>query len=250
LRKPEGEKPLRILIIRHGDPNYEDDCLTEKGFVEADLLAKRLKKEKIDFFYVSPYRRARQTAQPTLKLFHAKEVIYDWLHEFDYTVTQDDGIIKHIPWDLKPLQWTEHKENFTCDKWGETDVMRSGDIQCKYDEVIRNLDQCLAEHGYVRKNQVYQAENANTDTIAFFCHFGLEMVLLSHLLNLPVVALWHGAVAAPSSVTTLCTEEREKGAAYFRMNSFGDVSHLSAAEEPVSFQARFCEVYDDFTQRH
>ena len=30
---------MRILIIRHGDPNYRDDCLTEKGKREAKLLA-------------------------------------------------------------------------------------------------------------------------------------------------------------------------------------------------------------------
>ena len=39
---------MRILIIRHGDPNYELDCLTEKGNREAALLAEKLKKEKID----------------------------------------------------------------------------------------------------------------------------------------------------------------------------------------------------------
>ena len=35
---------MRILIIRHGDPDYENDTLTQKGWREADLLAKRLAK--------------------------------------------------------------------------------------------------------------------------------------------------------------------------------------------------------------
>lgn len=240
---------MRILIIRHGDPNYEADCLTEKGQKEALLLAQRLQNEKIDYFYVSPYRRARQTAQPTLKLFHAEETVYDWLHEFSYPIIQDDGRQKSIPWDLLPAQWTKHEENFTED-WGLTDAMQSGAIQEKYDRVVRELDVCLAQHGYRREGRYYRAEQASTDTIAFFCHFGLEMVLLSHLLNLPVVPLWHGMVASPSSVTTLHTEEREQGIAYFRMNTFGDVSHLTQHQEPVSFQARFCETYDDFSQRH
>lgn len=32
---------MRILFIRHGDPDYENDTLTEKGCREADLLAQR-----------------------------------------------------------------------------------------------------------------------------------------------------------------------------------------------------------------
>ena len=42
---------MRILIIRHADPDYANDTLTEKGWKEASLLADRLQKEKIDYFY-------------------------------------------------------------------------------------------------------------------------------------------------------------------------------------------------------
>ena len=47
---------MRILIIRHGDPDYANDTLTEKGHKEAKLLAEKLKKEKsagahFSFFY-------------------------------------------------------------------------------------------------------------------------------------------------------------------------------------------------------
>ena len=39
---------MQFLIIRHGDPDYVHDSLTEKGFREAELLARRLKKEGVD----------------------------------------------------------------------------------------------------------------------------------------------------------------------------------------------------------
>ena len=39
---------MRILIIRHGDPDYSEDGLTERGRHEAELLAEKLKKEPID----------------------------------------------------------------------------------------------------------------------------------------------------------------------------------------------------------
>ena len=40
---------MRILIIRHGDPDYAHDTLTEKGHRETKLLAEKLAKEKIDY---------------------------------------------------------------------------------------------------------------------------------------------------------------------------------------------------------
>ena len=42
---------MRIMIIRHGDPDYEIDGLTEKGKREAQLLADRLVREDITRVY-------------------------------------------------------------------------------------------------------------------------------------------------------------------------------------------------------
>lgn len=64
------------------------------------------------------------------------------------------------------------------------------------------------------------------------------------------MVLWHGMCAAPSSVTTLVTEERRQGIASWRMSSFGDVSHLLCAGEQPSFAARFCECYANADERH
>ena len=58
---------MRILIIRHGDPDYSIDSLTEKGWREAELLSERLVKEGITDIFVSPLGRARDTACPTLE---------------------------------------------------------------------------------------------------------------------------------------------------------------------------------------
>ena len=43
--------------------------------------------------------------------------------------------------------------------------------------------------------------------------------------------------------------ERRKGIASFRISSFGDISHLYAADVLPSFAARFCETYDS-DERH
>ena len=69
-------------------------------------------------------------------------------------------------------------------------------------------------------------------------------------MNISPFILWHTTAFAPTSVTTLHTEEREKGIASFRAAHLGDISHLTAAGMEPSFSARFCETYDTTEQRH
>ena len=128
--------------------------------------------------------------------------------------------------------------------------MRKGHVKELYDQVVAGLDEILARHGYVREGNYYRTDQGNTDTVALFCHFGVECVMLSHLLHISPMPLWHGSCALPSSVTTLVTEERRKGIASFRMLSFGDLSHLYVHGEVPAFAARFCEVYENENERH
>lgn len=53
---------MRLIFIRHGDPDYVHDTLTEKGKREAELLAQRVKNWDVSKFYVSPLGRAQLTA--------------------------------------------------------------------------------------------------------------------------------------------------------------------------------------------
>jgi len=73
---------MRFLIIRHAEPYYPTDSLTEKGVREAELLSHRLVNEHIDFAYVSPLGRAKMTAAPTLKKIGKTATELEWLKEF------------------------------------------------------------------------------------------------------------------------------------------------------------------------
>ena len=72
---------MKLFIIRHGDPDYTIDSLTEKGRKEAALLAERLKNVKIDHFYVSPLGRAQATAKYTLDAMDRTAETCPWLRE-------------------------------------------------------------------------------------------------------------------------------------------------------------------------
>ena len=259
---------MRLMIIRHGVPDYDTDTLTETGWKEARALAERMKKEKMDYIYLSPMGRAQETASCTLEATGRKaDATFDWLHEFpsemefsrnpallpaypDAKKRTDGSFYSPIAWDILPRYWTNNEDYFDRHKWRETPLANLSDIVEKYDYVTNSFDALLAKHGYRREGNLYLAEHANTDTLVFFCHFGLACVLMSHLFGISPYVAWHSIVLTPTSVTTIYTEEREKGIAYFRAAQIGDVSHLYAAGIEPAFIARFCETYDDQTQRH
>lgn len=237
---------MKLLIVRHGDPDYSIDSLTPKGWKEAEYLSEKLTKLDIKAFYVSPLGRAKDTASLTLKKLGRTAEVCEWLREFNPEIRRPDqkGKLKNA-WDWLPQDWTEDERFYQYDKWFENEVMEEGKVKQEYEWVIKNFDELLAKHGYVREGHYYKVEESNHDTIVLFCHFGLECVLLSRLMNCSPMVLWHGMCSAPTSVTTLVTEERRKGIASFRMSSFGDISHLYVHDEPPAFAARFSEVYED-----
>lgn len=242
---------MRLIIVRHGDPNYEIDSLTETGWMEAKLAAEKLSKLDVKDFYVSPLGRAKDTASCTLEKMGRTAETLDWLREFDGIIKRPDtGDRDMICWDWLPEDWTDYPEFYNIDTWLDNEIMRAGNVKEKYENVCTQLDALLAKYGYVRDVKKYRVEKANNDTIVFFCHYGLECVLLSHLTNISPMLLWHGFCAAPTSMTTIYTEERRKGIAYFRASTFGDVSHLYIDGKEPSFSARFCECYDNVDERH
>ncbi len=240
---------MKILIVRHADPDYSIDSLTQKGHREAELLSKRITKLDVKEFYVSTLGRARVTADYTLNKLGRKPVVCEWLKEFSAVINKPDEQ-NSITWDWLPKDWTGDDRFYSIDDWLNTPAMLEGNVKEEYERVVTELDNIIKNHGYERKYRYYEAVNPNEDTIVLFCHFGVECVLLSHLLGISPMLLWHGFCAAPSSVTTIVTEEREKGIAYFRVSAFGDISHLYSENEEPAFAARFCETYDNFEQRH
>lgn len=240
---------MKLLLIRHGDPDYTIDSLTEKGHTEAKLLAERIAPMDIREYYMSPLGRAQKTAEYTLDKAGRTAEILDWAREYDVRIDDGKGG-KRIPWDMLPENWTAVPEYYDMDKWTDVKIMKDAEMRAGIEKVHNGLDALLERHGYKREGNFYRAVSPNEDTIALFCHFGVTCVMLSHLLGVSPMVLWHGTMAAPTSVTTLVTEERREGTAIFRMTAFGDVSHLYKYDEPPAFAGRFCEMFSNEDQRH
>ena len=240
---------MRLLLIRHGDPDYDHDSLTEKGKREAEALARFLKNEPMEHVYTSPLGRARETclAVQREKGFSFTEL--PWLREFDAEIKLPYLEKKTYCWDLLPAYVKEHPLLFDPVRWMEDETFVGSDLKIKWQAVKEGLDGLLASHGYRHDGYPFRVERPNRDTLALFCHFGVSAVMLGILTNNSPYVFWQHFCSLPTSVTTLVTEERQRGMASFRCISFGDLSHLTLAEEKASFSARFCETFDS-DERH
>lgn len=241
---------MRLIFIRHGDPDYAADSLTEKGWREARLLADRICRWPVDQFYCSPLGRARATAQPTLERLHRTAEILDWLQEFAVGAFEPGHTgTRVIPWDYLPSYWTAQPVLYQADHWTEAECFDSPHLRRCVRQVTEPFDALLARWGYRRQGGCYQVLRPDArETLVFFCHLGSQFLLLSHLLGISPVLLWQGAYIHPTGVTVVTSEEREAGTAVFRLQRLGDLSHLYAAGEAPSPAGFFqeCQPHGSF----
>ncbi len=233
---------MRLILIRHGDPDYARDSLTEKGKREAALLAERAKGWKVDDVYSSPFGRAYETALACCAVWKKEPRVVDWAQEWMGVIDDGKGGIR-IAWDFFPSEWTDDERNFNAQKWLE--IPRTSPLKKRYEEVCARLDETIASYGYERRRNAYRVRERSDKTVVIFCHFGISMLMLSHLLNLPAQALLHGLYLAPTSVTVLNTEERHADEAYFRAERIGDCLHLYRGGEPISESGYFAKVMQE-----
>ena len=135
---------MKLLLVRHAEPDYERDSLTEKGRREAVFLSQRLAQIPARAYYVSPLGRAKATADPTLKAVGAAAVECPWLREFDAPICRPDAVEhKKVPWDWLPQDWTREEKSFRYDQWHQIQAMLDGGVKTEYDRVTGELDAAL-----------------------------------------------------------------------------------------------------------
>ena len=110
---------MRLILIRHGHPNYEKDCLTALGQCQAEAAAERLAGERIEAIYTSPMGRARETAEATAhRLGFTEMETLPFMHEL-YRGTRDGSqmFAKGNPWSVA-FEMIRMGSSLTDPNWG------------------------------------------------------------------------------------------------------------------------------------
>ena len=176
---------MRIVLIRHGDPNYEKDCLTELGHKQVKVAAQRLLKEGIEEIYCSPLGRARQTAQAFSEASGISEIkILDFIQEIRFG---REGALydnKWNPW-LGVNALVHEGKDVQSESWREYPVFKDNFATIDADKIAVETDKWLEELGYKRDGKYYRntSKTDNEKTIAVFCHGGSSAAFLARVLN-------------------------------------------------------------------
>lgn len=223
---------MRIYIIRHADPDYANNTITPHGHNEAKALAKRMQKEGINKIYTSPLGRAVDTAKYTSELLGIEPNIEEWAREHPNLSIEFDGG-KWFAINLHGQYIREDLSVLERNSWHKLPHFSNIDVLGTYNYVVKNSDEFIRRHGYKRIDGKYKCINPNTDKIAVFCHGGLGLTWLSHLLEIPLPLMWAGFWLPPTSVTTILLDRRLPDWAVPRCLSLGDTSHLYEAGLPI-----------------
>ena len=220
---------MKLFIIRHGDPDYAHDTLTERGVKEAELLKDRLLRDNISKVYCSPCGRAQETARPFLEATGLPCTTYDFLQEFCVPVVENGK--ETCAWCISSDTYVKSKTQFEDrEDWFNNEIYERHNLIEHAKNVWKGFDGLLAENGYVKNGHFYDIkEGADTEqNIAIFCHEGLGLLLLSYLANVPASQMWHYFKIQPTGVTTVLFRGDTRSRA--QIYGIGDLTHLATME--------------------
>ena len=112
---------MLLYVIRHGEPIYQPDMLTELGHKQAEALGRYFAGVGLDAVYSSPNTRARQTAEPTCRALGLEMRLEPWTSEDlawkDFSLGFPDGSWRWIFTQPPEVFRTGGLENTTWDGW-------------------------------------------------------------------------------------------------------------------------------------
>ena len=219
---------MLLYIIRHGDPIYSTDSLTERGWKQAEAVAKRMAQAGINKVFASPMGRARMTAEPTCRLLGLECNIEDWSHEIeDERLTPfPDGKLKSV----SLVQNTYYRENGNLyvpfERSYEVQGFNTSGMKTAVERIERGGDDFLERLGYKREGENYRIVNPNDDRVALFCHSAMGRAWISTLLHIPVHIMWSSFAYTHTGVTVIEFANNENGITAPKCRCYSDMSHL------------------------
>jgi len=221
---------MLLYIVRHGDPIYETDSLTERGKLQAEAVGKRMYAAGIDRIFSSPMGRAKETAEPACRLLGLEKNIEDWAHEIeDERLTPyPDGKMKSVT----AVQNTHYRENgninlpyenaYECTGFNQSDMKKAVEY------IEKSGNEFLERLGYREENGVYRILRNNEEKVALFCHAAFSRAWLSTLLHIPVHMMWSSFGYTHTGVTVVEFKNNPDGFTAPRCLCYSDISHLYA----------------------
>ena len=221
---------MLLYLVRHGDPDYVTDTLTERGWLQAEAVGKRIAASGINKIYSSPMGRAKQTAEPACRLLGLTPEIEEWSHEVeDERLTPyPDGILKSVTKLPNTVLRANGNIDLPFDRTLEATGLNQANMQAACDRIINGGREFLERLGYREENGIYRILKPSSDRVALFCHAVMQRVWISHLLHIPLHLVWASFTPTHTGVTVLDFKNYSDGFTAPKCLCFSDMSHLYA----------------------
>ncbi|MCQ2584745.1 MAG: histidine phosphatase family protein [Treponema sp.] len=176
---------MNLYFIRHAQPDYEHDTITDMGHLQAAALAEYYEDVKVDELYHSSMGRAGVTASYLAEKWNLEAKPIDWARELKWGKGNGDAADNMSPWEVKDRIIQAEKAYPEGDSWKTLPELKGDSLVEDYDAHCKAIDAFLAEQGYVRQGQLYKAVEPNDKTVVIVCHGGVISALVSYLTNVP-----------------------------------------------------------------
>ena len=201
---------MKIIFVRHGHPDYVNDCLTTLGHEQAEKAAYRLENEGISEIYSSPFGRAYETALHTAQLLSKNVTKLDFIREIKWGSSDGEEVYRDgHPWDTS-LYAISRGYSLMDESWTKNKPFCNNVVFSEIERVAKQADEWLETLGYKREGANYRVIGENTNkTIALFSHGGSSSALFSHVLNLPFFYLCRAICPDFTSITVLSLSDEK-----------------------------------------
>ena len=224
---------MLLYYVRHGDPIYNPDSLTELGHSQAEALAKRLAILGFDKIYASSSNRARQTAEPTCKALGMEAEILDWCNEGyawrDLTVTNEKG--------NKCWAFQDHKTSLFLaspeikalgERWYDHPFFEGTTFKSGFGRIMDETDKFMKSLGFIhdRENNCYTVTKPQYERVSLFAHQGFGLAFLSALCDIPYPELCTRFDLGHTGVTVIRISGSEGARCIPKILQLSNDSHL------------------------
>ena len=221
---------MKIIFVRHGHPDYVNDCLTPLGHEQAEKAAQRLKNEGIQQIFSSPYGRAYETAQHTASILSQDVQKLDFMREIAWG-SLDENPIAHNghPWSIAE-DMVAAGQTLLSPAWAEEELFARNRVTENVLKVGENFDRWLANLGFEREGEFYRVHSNRYSTVMMVSHGGSSSAVMSHLFNLPFPFVCSAFCPDFTAITVVSLAGDEGSLAAPSFEIMNDARHIAGIE--------------------
>lgn len=221
---------MQFIYIRHGEPIYDPDDLTDLGRKQADEVAHYLSQIGVDQIYSSTSNRAIQTAIPTAKKINKDITYVDFASEVHVwkNLTIDTPTGKR--WLFQSIEMKElfHNQGIINlgSRWYDHPAFINTTFKAEMNRIQEENDRFFAALGYQHLgNGKYKVVHETNQKVVLFAHQGFGLAFLSLLLGIPYPQFCTHFDLGHAEVSII-DFKNENGYSYPKMVTFANDGHL------------------------